>query len=249
MFSLVKELIIRIIQLFKASLAPKLIFTRTACLGNDAIKLMGFQKYYYLNIQKGRVDYLNNLFDGNKFEINIWDINLILRNDMKNLFLQQFFGYKSFFSSPNYFILDTYSELTDQSFQPFDCKYSPIYFNYSDLSNDYKLNYNCEGLLQPNKIYTEYDLFIRKLKFKFKNIKIIFILFPVKFDKRQKYLMQNDGIINALTTLELKYDNVHIIEIPDYLVENADDNYPYHFSDITKTYVSIKMKMLIDNKN
>jgi hypothetical protein len=247
LIKLAVEVFFRFLQVLKASICSNLILTRTACLGNDAIGLMGLKKYYFLNIQKGRVDYLNHIFSNLPLKIKLSDIKLILRNDIRSLFIQQVFGYPAFLPLPKYFILDTYSELTDQRFEPINTSFSPMYFNFSDLDKEFNHKYNCSGLLPLPNILSEYDLLINNLKSKYQNINIIFILFPAKFDKREVFNLRYNEISKALKVLNSEYDFVHLIEVPDYLIENADDEYPYHFKEITKNYISQQLKSLIQN--
>mgnify|MGYP000134235448 CR=1 FL=1 len=238
-------IIIRLLQLIKAMFSFNLILTRTACLGNDALKLIGNKKYYFLNIQKGRIDYLNKIIVGSCPNIKFGDIDLIIRKDIKSIYLQEAFGYLPFIFPPKYFIFDTYSELTDQEFKPFNNTFSSIYFNYSDLHATFKNSYSAVGLLECVNFYNQYSLFVTNLRSRFTEIPVIFILFPTKFDNREKFKIRYDSIKKALLKVATFYSDIHIIEIPDQLIENTGDLFPYHFTEKSKLYVAKEILKLI----
>ena len=91
------------------------ILGRTACLGNEIIKRMGWNKNY-INHQKSRVDYLIKLNINKKISPNPKEILKFLKHKFIIGTIEHqrydFFRYVK----PDIIVIDSFSELTDQLF-------------------------------------------------------------------------------------------------------------------------------------
>ena len=89
---------------------------RVACMGQDVLSLLNID-VPMLNVQKGRVDYLNNIADNPKRKARTAQVvTFIPRNDIKGLVLQQEIRYGNSLKAPIALYMDSFSELTDQLF-------------------------------------------------------------------------------------------------------------------------------------
>lgn len=218
------------------------LITRTACLSNDAIKLYN-SKVAQVNIQKGRIDYLNASYNGAKFKQNFCDASLIIRKDLISIYFQQSLNFKRMLVGKHYFIMDSYSELTDQLFVHRKNTSFRFNANYTDVKDVAKLKYSCEGLLDLNSIKSEYNSFFNNLIEINPCIKIIYILFPIKFEQRKKFIDRNKIICDSIYDLKNIFLNLEIIDIPDEIVgKNPNDEFPYHYNNEVYSYVSNELK-------
>ncbi len=209
----------------------KIILTRCACLGLDALK---GKKIY--NIQKQRLDNLNN--------INFFNILLLrrlkIRKSIRKLIVQQALKFNPIIiRQSDYFVMDTYSELTDKLFKFNNLSF---YAHYSDFSEKNNLSGQEIDIKKIKDIYLN---FFKWMKVCNSKIKIIVINFPVKFDKREEYKNRHNLILNALKKIE----DIYLVEIPDFMIIKSDlDNYPYHFSDVTIGYVRNEILKILNEQ-
>jgi hypothetical protein len=226
----------------------KFILSRTACLGNDSINI-AFSNYTVINYQKLRIDYLYNILNNNEsIKFSSLVNKYIERTDIYELYIQQFL-HKWVFkkNKPFCIIFDSYSELTDQKFiYKLDNK-KFFFSNYSDLNHDFENDYNCIGLINTNELYNYYLDVFTKLSLYYAQAPIVFIIFPKKLDTRIKFKERHNEIKNAIYLVKKHIKDLSIIDIPENLVNhNEKDNFPYHFSSETYTYVSDKLKEIIN---
>ena len=204
---------------------------RVACLGQDVLQVLDLGGACY-NIQKGRVDHLNNIFKNKKNNIFLKEIaGAILRIDIIALIFQQ--KYFSFSSSipPKAFILDSYSELTDQKFISKSKGYE-VYLNFSDLDKMKTDKFECSGLLDLAGLTGHYRELFDQFNKKYPGRPILFIHFSTKLDDREKFKLREKKIKEAISTLELEFDNLHQYHAPEHLInwKENDDKFPYHYS-------------------
>ena len=151
---------------FKKRTNKKWVFARVACLGNDIINLLDID-YEIYNIQKGRIDFLLNSILKRKSDINpnFRILQFIKRDDIKHLVLNQYYLNFKGKNQPEFLIMDSYSELTDQKFISPSNNRNYFFANYSDIDSD---NYmKCDGLIATDEsleiLYQKFFQEFRKL--------------------------------------------------------------------------------------
>ena len=243
---LYKLFLFRIWEIVQISTRKKWILSRTACLGNDSLALINSKKYKILNFQKLRVDSFSKNIQGKYNKINFFPIDFIQRDDIKYLFIQQklLFPYSLF--SPSYFVMDSYSELTDQKFFSQKNKNDFFNLNYSDINDNILESYVCDGLLPINELQNYYETFFNLLKKKYPNIKIIFIYFPDLFETRNKFKERHKAIRDSIFNYTKSDTDIFVIELPvDKVIKDPNDDFPYHYSKETYSYVSSILNQII----
>jgi hypothetical protein len=222
------------------------ILSRTACLGNDSMKI-AFKEYKIINNQKSRIDYISSILcNENKIKFSFKINNLLNRSDIYELYIQQVFNKWSLKRSPNCIVFDSYSELTDQKFVSKSNFKINFFTNYTDLNKSFQKEFVCEGLLNVEELFNHYLEVFNILSYKYPNVPIIFIHFPKKLETRNKFIKRHDDIKNAIISIKQKIKNFHIIDIPESIVNfNEKDSFPYHFSDETYNYVTISLKCIL----
>lgn len=245
-FIINKLLLFRIWEIFKIMPQKNWILTRTACLGNDSLALLNNKKYKILNFQKLRIDIFIDYLLGKTSKINFHPLTFIKRQDIKYLFLQQkLFSIFSLFP-PTYFIIDSYSELTDQKFISKKNPNNLFNLNYSDIDNSILDTYVCEGLMQNQDMKLYYETFFNLIKKRYPKIKIIYIFFPDLLETRQKFIERHKAIKTAVVNCAKTQSDIVLIDIPlDKIYKHVDDDFPYHYSNETYIYVSNILNKII----
>lgn len=217
----------------------KFILARTACLGNNVKSSTLNKKLLTINFQKSRADHITNFVEFGNSLNNLF--KMIPRNDLWRLIYMQsidFFGFKA---SPEFIILDSYSELTDQRFsKPGTSDDKCFYANYTDVdkSSALEAGYICDGLLKLNepdcyKLYS--DLFNNISSSYGKEVPIIFINFSTALDPREKFKNRSDIIERVIKKItdENRF-NLSFIKInDDNVFQSSDDEFYYHYSEET----------------
>ena len=222
------------------------ILSRTACLGDEIIKKMGWSKNC-INHQKSRVDYLLALASDSSISPKPEEIIKYLKNKFIIGTIEQqkkdFFGYKK----PDIIIMDSFSELTDQMF--IDTNSNRRFLaNYGDIQHELLPNhYVCSGLIESD-LYKVYDLFFKKISEVYKNTPLYFVHFSAILDTKEKFRDREKEIKNAILSCSKKYLFIKIIDIDGSEIEwsdEGDDEYktlPYHYSKETYNLFTKKLK-------
>jgi hypothetical protein len=227
------------------------IFGRVACMGQDVLSLLGYKEFLY-NTQKGRVDYLLDLFVKDNYNAKTNHIlKYIKRKDLHSLIQQQEFFSWNQLGLPKLIYLDSYSELTDQLFIN-KREHWGFCSNYSDvhISDEFDNSFEGKGLLPINEIEENYCRFFEFLTKKFPNTPIVFLHFPVKLDNRLKFKDRYNCILNSIEKLETQFVNLHSIKINDEIVDwpevkiSGIENFPYHYNQATYFEFVNKIKEL-----
>lgn len=211
------------------------VIVRGACLTNDSLKILN-NKFKFRNFQKSRIDLLNNLLLKKIYGPNFLKVHYV-NNLLYNLYIDQMYNFWDCIKTKKFLIIDSYSELTDQLFV---IKNSKNYFcaNYSDINKKYLEDCFCEGLLKSNLLFEEYNAFFNNIISFNEAINIIYIFFPIHFEKRNKFINQHVEIQNVIFSLKDKF-NLKIIQVPDELLKlPRTDNFPYHYNEKVYEYVS-----------
>ena len=219
------------------------ILSRTACLFNDTLVVMGLTMIPRYNIQKGRIDLWLDFFKGKRVKPKFEMIKFIERFDIKGLFLQQYHFLLFRQKQPYMFVLDSYSELVDRKFF-FKAQENKYFFSYADdiipgsdavLDND--------GLLQVDAMYDLYENFFEKFREFYPFCPIVFILVPNKLETREFFIMRSKVINDSIQRISKKFDDFHVIEIPESVIFNhPSDNHPYHYSEDVYLYLAKELK-------
>ena len=226
----------------------KCVLGRTACLGNDVISILDPSACFF-NMQKGRVDYLSDVVSDPKLSASPWDVlQFLQRKDIFSLIIQQSspLWFKS--TPPAALFMDSYSELTDQLFVHrrdnwrFLCNYSDL-----DHSREFKEQFLPAGLLPCDDLgmqYQRFFLFVRKM---WGDIPIVFMHFPVKLDKREKFKLRYQAIYKAISELQGRFQPFYSLAIDETVVDWPEvkgpglEEFPYHFN--LKTYQAFAEKV------
>jgi hypothetical protein len=236
-----------------AYLYKKLIFTsrneyilsRTACLGTDILQILK-PNYSIYNMQKNRIDLLNSQLTlklTSISKLNFKHLHAIKEYSIKSMVLQQSNNKWMNGKKPQFIIMDSFSELTDQKFI---YKNKNIFFcNYNDVSRDLMNigTVKCIGLLDKNLILNEYFNFFQNIDRIFPNIPIFFIIFPSKFETRQELIERASSISDAIEMCATKFPNLHVISVLETEIEDRpeDTNYIYHYSEKVKESLANKI--------
>jgi hypothetical protein len=215
----------------------KWIFGRVACLGIDSFNLTGINAKL-INVQKGRIDLLIDK-ESTNFSI-LKFVNVIKRKDIKYLIFQQILGHRFVLGNPEFILLDSYSELTDQLFR-FKNGGSCFFANYTDvdIKNKDFLNFGCEGLIDLSLVKNQYISLFNRLNQKYSFPPIIYIHFPFVREPREHFTNRARILIEIMTDLQLIYSNLFLINVPLSLANiPTDDDFPYHYSQEVYRWVS-----------
>ncbi|MFA5832062.1 MAG: hypothetical protein WDA22_01175 [Bacteroidota bacterium] len=225
------------------------IFGRVACMGQDVFKLTGCQIPFY-NIQKGRVDYLLNLNTNMNLHARTSQVaGFMERNDIIPLVAQQeIFKWHSM-GKPKLIYMDSFSELTDQLFINRIGKWS-FCVNYNDISHSSEFidKYEAKGLLPNEEIFKSYKTYFQFLRLKFPDTPIIFLHFPVKLDKREKFHVRYRFIKNAVDNIANELPMFYSISVVENIVDwpeeqtPGQEDFPYHYNKATYIYLAKKVQ-------
>jgi hypothetical protein len=211
------------------------IMGRIACMGQDVLKLLNIG-VPVLNVQKGRIDYLHMITQKSKNIVRTGQVvSFIYREDIKGLILQQELRYGNLKKPPIALCMDSFSELTDQLFYHRKQKWS-FCANFSDINHtiEFKKKFEAIGLLSVDSLLEQYRNFFNLFRQRYPLAPIIFMHFPVKLDKREKFHLRYKKIKEAIDKLETEFQSFYsftadeeIVEWPEELIPGLE-NFPNH---------------------
>jgi hypothetical protein len=232
-------------RIYKAR-SNKMVWSRVACLGKDTYDLFSHETVLF-NTQKGRIDFLSELFvNGKKSNLFYKNFDYIVRKDIRRLVIEQLYCRVKFSHKPVLLLMDSYSELTDQKFTDKKKSNSFFFANYGDLNDSFPNDLICEGLLElDEKLEKHYIDFFDNFRHRYPNTPIVFICFPKKFEKRDKFILRHVFINETIKKVSSLYNNFHVLEAPEEIVEKSDlDDFPYHYSYSVKKHLSDEISKL-----
>jgi len=221
------------------------VLSRVACLGNDVLKELEI-KIPVINIQKGRSDIFTD-WSSNRPTPKVSCIQKFMaRKDIIPLLFQQKLANRIFeLNKPEFVILDSYSELTDQKFMHTLEQWS-FYANYGDVNfNHPKIwsQFDCVGLMPKELIEDSYSRLFTKIRENFGCIPIIFIHYPKNLENRAKFIDRADSISASILKLKERFEPFYNIHVDENIVEHHQcDDFPYHYN--KKTYNNIILQIL-----
>lgn len=232
------------------------IMGRVACMGQDVLKLLNIG-VPILNIQKGRVDYMNRIIEHPKYRARTTQVvSFIPRDDIKGLILQQEIRYGNLKKPPIAFYMDSFSELTDQLFYH---RKQNWYFcaNYSDISHTPKFEnmFETAGLLPIDTFLENYRYFFKLFRKRYESVPIIFMHFPIKLDKRKNFHLRYTKIKETIEQIETEFQPFYSITVDEKIVDWPEElipgheNFPYHYNKATYQNLAnqIKLTGVFDN--
>ena len=222
------------------------VFSRTACLGNDAFKMSEISTLPRWNIQKGRADILSHHLETNKKRLNLIPKEIFRSSEIWLVCSQILNPFWRKLKPPRLILIDSFSELTDQLFE-----YNDVTFlsHFSDLDWNHKLTNQLvrKGLIPLEEIYSVYERFFFLLNELWGEVPCIYIHFPTKFEQRHEFKERGDRILGSIRQLQVVFPQIRIIEMPNNSVHlNADEEskslpFPYHFDNSTIQGVANQM--------
>ena len=224
------------------------IMGRVACMGQDVLKLLEVEASI-INVQKGRIDYLNKVSKSSKSKTRISQVvSNIERNDIRSLVLQQQLLYGIKKKAPIALYMDSFSELTDQEFCHQKEKWS-LYANYSDINHtpEFKKIFESKGLLDVDNLFEEYYKFFSSFRKKHGSVPILFLHFPVKLDNREKFKTRYSKIKEAIDKAKIEFQPFYSFEVDENIVDWPEvkipglEDFPYHYN--KATYESLAQKI------
>lgn len=237
------------------------IMGRVACMGKDVLKLLSIDASL-INIQKGRIDYLNNVNENKKCRVRSNKvISFIERDDIKYLIRQQQTGYGTKKKPPLMLYMDSYSELTDQNFVNKEKKWT-FCANYSDITHslEFQRKFESEGLLKEDDLIEQYHQFFSFIRKMYGNVPIVYLHFPVKLDNREKFKIRYLKIKEAIDKIKDEFQPFYSFEADEKIVDWPEESppelkdFPYHYNKETYQNLANQIKSsgvieLINKKN
>ena len=222
---------------FRLNIGKSWDFTRTACLGNEIYNRLNLSSAPRINYQKGRIDLLNKLLNGES-ELRNLDSRLLAREDVYGLIEQQKRVDIASKRSPRLIFMDSFSDLTDQQFH--SKEHGTFYTNYSDLKQERMPELETNGLLNLNEFGANLRLFEQSIRSKWaRDVQVFYVHFPKDFEERTKMSERADRILEEVEGVASKSHAFHSIQIPTKFVEkDPSDGHPYHFSEKTFEYAA-----------
>ena len=215
----------------------KKVYARVACLGNQLFNLRysGAGSPILINNQKLRIDLFLDHLKVSSSPVHGFPLKYLKRRDIYPLVIQQSVINWNMAIKMDYFMMDSFSELTDQKFT--HCKEGWSFCcHYSDLNHDSDFDnyFRSDGLLPLEDIETTYSSFFNWFSQMFPSTEIYFFHFPTCLDSRIRFKLRSAEIIRVMKFLEEKMPFIRNIRIDDFDISApTTDSFPYHFSEKT----------------
>lgn len=217
----------------------KVVLSRMACVGKEVFYIKNNSNVFLYNFQKMRLDLLFGLIEKNVKDLNFEELsNNFKREDVLEIMRHQTLrNVLKYTKSLEFFMMDSYSELTDQRFEnkkdgwAFCC-------HYGDIKNTdcFKKKFISKDLLEIENIEETYTKFLNWFEQNLKDKKLIFLHYSTKFDKREKFKERANEILRVMLQLEKEKDYIINLYLDDeYVFPNEEEDFPYHYSH--ETYI------------
>ena len=224
--------------------AHSVLLARHACLGEDVLKLLR-PRSAMINVQKGRVDYLTDCWEKSSRRANTALVFPHMeRNDTIPCILQEemLFDWMNP-KHPTALFMDSMAEHGDQRFFHKNDKWSFL-CAHGDLRHSvaFKQTFESAGLLPLDNLTEHFGKFFEQFRVRFGNLPIFYLHFPVKLDKRQKFLERYWAIREAVDSLAREFKALHSLAVDDAVVDWDEErtpdmwDFPYHYN--RRTYES-----------
>lgn len=224
---------VRVLKKFRVRPRQR-ILGRVACLGKSllALKYPSDDSMSLINQQKVRIDLWLDWFNG-EVRPNAEVIKqYLVREDVYSLIQEQMVLPWNTNKEFNFFLIDSFAELTDQKFTHRENGWS-FCCHRSDLDRSLDLDniFECQGLLPIDKFESAYTNFFDWFENAFPGKQVIFVHFPTVLDSREVFKIRAAEIKRVMMNIESRRRYIKNIFIDDIDVEPAEtDTFPYHYS-------------------
>jgi hypothetical protein len=217
-------------------------------MGWDVLKLLKAD-LPVMNVQKGRADYLLDVTENAQIKTRTTRVMPFMeRLDVVGLIAEQ--ESWDWFSNrpPLVLFMDSFSELTDQLFIHRQNKWR-FCCNYSDLQHSPELESQFEtvGLLPVADLLMVYRRFFGMVRQCWGNIPIIFMHFPTILDKREKFQLRYEHILESVTQVAQEFQPFYSLAVDNSIVDwplvkiPGLEDFPYHYNQ--RTYQTLAEKV------
>lgn len=225
------------------------ILTRTACLGNDLYRMTGFA-LPRVNIQKGRVDLLRKQLEQEQnSHLPFRYFSAFKRADVWPLIVEQESSWWRAKTAPALLLLDSFSELTDQAFQP--PHHQSFACNFRDLKEGAieEFDFVPQGLVGIESLQDEYFAFFRAVRRLWPRLPIVFVHFPTHQETRSLFLDRAAAILEAVDTFAASDPAMRSISLDQISPginapgseSTVEDWQPYHYDKEVYSLLTIQL--------
>ena len=139
-------------------------------------------------------------------------------------------------SAPQFILIDSYSELTDQKFSPINGGYQ-FYANFTDVkpSNFLHQKLRSEGLIDLDGVLCHYNHFLRTVLERWGRIPVFLMEYPTDLETRAKFIDRAMIIRAIYLELEQSWPDVKFLQSsgaavgPNAREEHQGQVFPYHY--------------------
>lgn len=222
------------------------VFCRTACLGNDVFNLLQVRSRR-INVQKGRIDRLiSDAQLGARARIPWGYHSALERKDVWPLLVEQEAQWLTTRIPPDFVLMDSYSELTDQYFSgsngPGFCA------NFGDVNEvaAREKGLTSNGLIDLEFAFTMYGEFFNFLHNIWPGVPVAFLHFPTIHETRPKYRERACQIREAIRSLSDIDPLLASIEYqPTHPSDPSSADFPYHYDRDVYVQLAAKVRDLL----
>lgn len=231
------------------TLSKDWVWGRVACMGKDVYALLDTQLPLF-NVQKGRIDYILDAISDRRLKARPQEVaKCMARKDVLPLIAQQGDLTWLRMRPPIAVYMDSFSELTDQLFVHRQKKWQ-FCCNYSDLQHTERFvsQFEQRGLLPVLDLPTYYRNFLSITRERWGDIPIIYLHFPVKLEKREKFRVRYQYILEAITQMAEEFQPFHSLTVNDEFVDWPEErapgleDFPYHYHQRTYQLLAEQVK-------
>ncbi|WOB10077.1 hypothetical protein [Piscinibacter gummiphilus] len=191
------------------------------------------------NIQKGRVDYLLDVWDApaRRCQPELVKPHLA-REHIAPTVDQQADLCPTF--PPEIVFIDSFSELTDQTFRhkvggwTFCC-------NYLDLAHTEAFSDEFESLgpMDLSALDAAYDEMLKRIATRWPGVPVVYLHFPDALETREKFQQRARHIRDVVQSCEQRHDHLFAFSVPSTVVQRPEvlepglEDFPYHYNQAT----------------
>jgi hypothetical protein len=213
-------------------------YGRYACLGTAVLEVLG-RRYKMHNLQKGRIDYLEQSL---QIPANLCRpeqaVPFLARDYIAPTIAQQSVLCPTF--RPQVVFMDSFSELTDQMFRH-KTEHWSFCCNYRDLLHDGALSDTFEslGLLDLSDLHERYVRLSKRARQLWGNIPIVYLHFPDTLESRENFILRAAEIRRVAEACAQAIPGFYSFSVPSDIVqpprvvEVGMEDFPYHYSEET----------------
>jgi hypothetical protein len=219
---------------------PPTVLGRVACVGQDVFYLKTKGKFRLINLQKARLDLLMNWIEGaQRPKSRIVEKWMVRKDVFPFIEQQERLDWLESKERPQFIMMDSYSELTDQQFTHRKQGWS-FCCHYSDLMHtpDFERLFQSNGLLALEDMESTYYRFFNWLEQSSSPKQVVFVHYSTRFDQRAQFKNRAAEILRVMLKLQSSKPYIYNLWLDDtFYYPSEGDDFPYHYS--PKTYESL----------